>query len=139
MGRTRQTITINDVIAINRHMIRHFGGIFFEGDDNLANRGALEYVLDELEASLYGSPIHPDIFSKAAALMCHIITRHIFHDGNKPTGLAACAFLLQLNGYHLRLNQAHYEPAEIAVNVATGKMTSEQICNWLKANTEPIS
>ena len=29
-------------------MISKFGGIFFEGDNNLANPGSLEYVLEEI-------------------------------------------------------------------------------------------
>jgi len=29
-------------------MISLFGGIFFEGDNNLANRGSLEYLLAEV-------------------------------------------------------------------------------------------
>jgi hypothetical protein len=32
---TGKTLTVADVIEINRRMISRFGGIFFEGDDNL--------------------------------------------------------------------------------------------------------
>jgi hypothetical protein len=52
-----KALTIADVIEINRRMISHFGGIFFEGDDNLANHGLLEYALAEIHGSLYGQEL----------------------------------------------------------------------------------
>jgi hypothetical protein len=59
---TSKTLKVADIVEINRRMITHFGGIFFEGDDNLANRGSLEYVLAEIYGSLYGQELYPDIF-----------------------------------------------------------------------------
>ena len=80
MVRTGKTLTVPDVEEINRRMITHFGGIFFDGDDNLANRGSLEYVLDEIHGSLYGHELYPDIFQKAGLIAWRIIIGHIFHD-----------------------------------------------------------
>jgi hypothetical protein len=42
---TGKTLTVADIVEINRRMIAHFGGIFFEGDDNLANREQLMIVV----------------------------------------------------------------------------------------------
>ena len=84
---TGKTLTVADIVEINRRMISHFGGIFFQGDDNLANRGSLEYVLAEIYGSLYGQELYPDIFQKAGLIAWRIIVGHIFHDGNKRTGM----------------------------------------------------
>lgn len=65
---TGKTLTVADIVEINRRMITHFGGIFFEGDDNLANRGSLEYVLAEIHGSLYGQELYPDLFQKAGLI-----------------------------------------------------------------------
>jgi len=75
---TGKTLTIADVVEINRRMITRFGGIFFEGDDNLAQRGSLEYVLAEIHGSLYGQELYPDIFQKAGLISWRIIIGHIF-------------------------------------------------------------
>ena len=50
---TGKTLTVRDVVEINRRMISHFGGVFFEGDNNLANRGSLQYLLTEIHGSFF--------------------------------------------------------------------------------------
>jgi hypothetical protein len=70
---TGKTLTLPDVVEINRRMISHFGGIFFEGDNNLANRGSLEYMLEEIHGSLYGRELYPDLFQKAGLIAWRII------------------------------------------------------------------
>jgi len=64
---TGKTLTAADVIEINRRMIAHFGGIFFAGDDNLANRGSLEYALTEIHGALYEQENpHSSVYFKKA-------------------------------------------------------------------------
>ena len=71
MVRAGKTLTVADIVEINRRMIAHFGGIFFEGDNNLAHRGSLEYVLAEIHGSLYGEELYPDLFRKQAYRLSH--------------------------------------------------------------------
>lgn len=135
MGRTRQTISINDIIKINRQMIKIYGGIFFENDNNLANRNSLEYTLAELDASLFGETLHTSVFEKAAILMWRIIVGHVFHDGNKRTGVATAAFLLRQHGYRLNLP---IEIIDIAEGVATKTISLDDLQKWLEDNINTI-
>lgn len=104
MGRVSNKITLAQIIQINRQMIHTFGGIFFEADQNLLKRGSLEYALEEIDAVLFGEELHPNLFEKAATLIYKIIIGHVFHDGNKRTGLATGQLLIMMNGYDLPLH-----------------------------------
>jgi len=132
---TGKTLTVPDVVEINRRMISHFGGIFFEGDDNLANRGSLEYVLEEIHGSLYGQELYPDLFQKAGLIAWRIIVGHVFHDGNKRTGMEACRLFLELNGLVLQMDM---EIVDIALKVATRKIEIEGFIDWLKNRANEI-
>jgi death-on-curing protein len=135
MDGTGQTLTVPDIVEINRRMIAHFGGIFFAGDDNLANRGSLEYVLAEMHGSLYEQELYSDLFQKAGVLAWRIIAGHIFHDGNKRTGIEACRLFLELNGYRLKLEM---EVVEIAVRIATRQISFEEFVEWLRNRSSEL-
>jgi death-on-curing protein len=92
MGGAIETLTVSDVIEINRRMIQEFGGLFFEYDNNLLHPGALEYVLAEINGYLFGEELYPDIFQKAGLIAWRINTGHIFHDGNKRTSMKHVAY-----------------------------------------------
>jgi len=66
--------------------------------------GLIQAAIDRQSVSPYGSEEqYKDIYKKAAALMEAITRWHIFHDGNKRTGLL-CAFLyLYTNKYYLAI------------------------------------
>jgi death-on-curing protein len=126
---TGKTLTVRDVVEINRRMISHFGGIFFEGDNNLANRGSLEYLLAEIHGSLYGQELYPDLFQKAGLIAWRIIVGHMFHDGNKRTGMESCRLFLELNGYILKMDM---EIVDIALRIATHDIEFDAFVDWLK-------
>jgi len=132
---TGKTLTVPDVIEINRRMIAHFGGIFFDGDDNLANRGSLEYVLAEIHGSLYELELYPDVFQKAGLIAWRIITGHIFHDGNKRTGMESCRLFLELNGYTLRMDMGI---VDMAIRIATHETSFEEFVDWLRNRSREL-
>ena len=129
---TGKTLTVVDIVEINRRMISHFGGIFFQGDDNLANRGSLEYVLAEIYGSLYGQELYPDIFQKAGLIAWRIIVGHIFHDGNKRTRMESCRLFLELNGHKLQMD---IEIVDVALRIATHEIEFNDFVDWLKIRT----
>lgn len=136
MGRTRKTVNLlefSDIVLINRRMIDKYGG-FFEGDDNLLNPGSLEYVLDAIHGLLFETDPYPTVAEKAAALAWWIITRHVFHDGNKRTGMEACRMLLDLNGYTMRIDQ---EVVDVATHIAERELSFPQFVRWLEKTVEP--
>ena len=132
---TGKTLTAADVIEINRRMISHFGGVFFAGDDNLANRGSLEYALTEIHGALYEQELYPNLFQKAGLIAWRIITGHIFHDGNKRTGMESCRLFLELNGYVLKMDMAI---VDIALRIATHEISFEEFVEWLRNKSTEV-
>lgn len=134
MDGTGKVLEFADILEINRRMVQTFCGIFFEGDDNLASPGSLEYILEAIQGSLFGYDPYPTLVEKAAALAWRIITGHVFHDGNKRTGMEACRLLLDLNGYVMRIDT---EVVEVAVQIASGELGFADFVRWLEARVEP--
>ena len=134
MGGTLQVLTVRDIVEINRRMIEEFGGVFFTGDRNLANPGSLEHVLEEVQGSLFEHEVYPTIVEKAAAIAWRIIRGHVFHDGNKRTGMEACRIFLDLNGYVMYID---FEIVKVAIRVAIGDMEFGEFVHWLKKRTNP--
>jgi death-on-curing protein len=56
--------------------------------------------------------LYPTLKEKAAALAHHIISRHVFVDGNKRTGIHICWAFLQSNDTKLALDLSIIELAE---------------------------
>lgn len=132
-----QTLTDAEIIEINRIMITEFGGLpFAEQTLNLHNPESLYYLVDAIQGSVFGQEIFPTIFDKAAAFPWHIITRHTFNDGNKRTGMEACRVFLELNDYALRMDVG---VIGMALWIAEGKVTQEEVVQWVRECTTPIS
>jgi len=135
MGRALKVLTRADIITINRRMIQLFGGIYFQNDDNLANPRSLDYVLEAIQGSLFGRELFPTILEKAAAIGFRTITRHVFHDGNKRTGMEACRLFLEQNGYLMRIDR---EVVDVAIKIASNQFSLEEFGQWLVARTEML-
>jgi death on curing protein len=132
MVRTFETLTISDVIEINRRMIAEFGGLFFDYNDNLLEPGALEHALIEIESSLFGEELYPDIFQKAGLIAWRINIGHIFFDGNKRTSMEACRLFLEQNNYILKIDN---ELVEIALRIAKHEIGFDTFVEWLRIKT----
>ena len=135
MGGALQVLTDSDIVEINRRMIKEFGGSFYEGDNNLLNPGSLEHVLEEIQGSLFGKEPFPSIFEKSAAICCRIIQNHVFHDGNKRTGMEACRIFLELNGYKMKIDR---EVIDMALSIATSQVEFEDVVQWIKERTTKL-
>jgi death-on-curing protein len=131
MGGTGKTLTVRDIIEINRRMIEQFGGEFF-GEDNLLNPGSLEHVLEEIQGSLFGYEPYPSIIEKAAVISWRIIAGHIFNDGNKRTGMETCRLLLDLNSHTMRIDS---EVVDMALAIASGNVQLDGFIEWLRHRT----
>lgn len=116
-------------------MIEEFGG-FFAGDDNLANPGSLEHVLEAIQGSLFGRELYPTLIEKAAAIGWRIIVGHTFHDGNKRTGMEACRLFLDLNGYDMRID---HEVVRMALQIATKQVQFANFVQWIEQRTKEKS
>jgi death-on-curing protein len=97
----------------------------------------LDYILDAIQgASFGGFDRYPTIFDKAAAVGYHIITRHVFPDGNKRTGTQVCYIILRANGYEMALEPIdEVEDFILRVADSTQGIDLEAFTDWIRART----
>lgn len=121
------------VIAINKLSIELAGGTAHH--NNVRAGMSLGFVENIHTNNLFGEKIYPDIFHQAAAYMFYIIKNHVFHDGNKRTGLATAITLLNWNNIHFQpFNED--KVFDFVIDIASGKNDAqeniEKIALWLR-------
>lgn len=98
------------------------------------HESSLDYLVDIVDAELFGEAMYPEIYHKAGLYLFNIISNHIFTDGNKRTGLDACLLFLEFNGYQLSDTVTNQILTDFILSVASAEQTLELVQNWLKAN-----
>lgn len=73
MERTCKTLTLEEVIEINRLVIDNYGGLFVAETNNVANENSLRYIIDTIDETVFGEERYPTSFLKVAALGWNII------------------------------------------------------------------
>lgn len=121
-------LTYDDVLKIHRRMIEVFGG-----EDGLLSGDSLENCVALPMMSVFKTETSPSLWSKAAALLHCIATRHPFVDGNKRTAWVAAKVFLRVNG--VRLSARVEEAERIVVGVAKGGLDSDQLAEWMKIHS----
>ena len=124
-------LSLTEILLLHARLIQQTGGA--EGVRDLAR---LESAIERPQAMFDGADLYPDLWSKAAALMESLIQNHPFVDGNKRTGLAAAAILLERNGH--RLAADNNEVFDFTMNVARGEVRRQEITRWLEENSERL-
>ena len=132
-----ELLTKADIIVINYKTVKAHGGNYvppysFLHEDNL------DYIVDIIEAEMFGAPLYPTIADKASVYFYNIICNHIFSDGNKRTGLEAAVLFLGGNYYQLRSSLKNSELFDFVTSVASGQVTLDECRAWFKDNIEPI-
>ena len=124
--------TARQVCEVNRRMVEEFGGSFVP-PNNVRNLDALEYILGAVRFSIFSRIMYASLKEKAAAIAHHIISRHIFHDGNKRTAIHIAWEFLRSNGIRISL-----EPTivELSVAIATGDAGQEEVLQWLHSHQQ---
>ena len=87
-------LTIEDILIIAEIHV----------DYQFLHKDRLDYLVEAVGGKLGDTELFPTLFQKAAVYAHHIITGHIFLDGNKRIGLTCALRFLELNGYSRRLN-----------------------------------
>lgn len=141
MGKTSSTLiflTVERIVKVNRYHIEKTKGLYI-GSDNLHARGSLEWVVDAIRYPLFGVHRYPSIEEKAAQLGWVIIGGHVFHDGNKRTGMSVMIAFLKANGYVLRASDD--ELIEVALKIANRSNSGYDVNSlvaWLREQIEPV-
>ena len=141
-----------DFTLINELTIKEHGGNFVP-PFNFLNESSLDYLLEAVNAELFNEEIYPSVSDKAAVYMYHLITGHVFQDGNKRTGLEAALLFLKINGESLNedLIRIEIEPEKtvpekgensneilfhFTMEIASGKITLDVCRAWFEENLE---
>jgi len=119
------------VLAIHDDLIRLYGGIY-----GVRDASALDSALHMPQAQFSGQFLHSTIFHMAAAYGFHLCQNHPFLDGNKRAAGMVMFTFLQLNGLEPTATEIDYYQAMMAV--ASGRMSKEQLADWLQAATNGI-
>ena len=146
-------LTKDDICLINKMTADRHGGNF-ELPNNFHNENPLDYLIEAVEAEMFGNPLYPEMYDKAGLNMFNINGGHIFTDGNKRTALESALLFLKLNGYKLKeqlskiqLNEklipsngnlSNEILLEFALEVASSKHNLEEVQSWFKENIERI-
>ena len=119
--------TAEQVCDINYRMIKATGGRW-DPPDNGQNLGSLEYVLYAISSTFFGVDRYPSLKEKAAGLAHHIISRHVFNDGNKRTGMQIALEFLEKNSLPIRV-----DPSLITIAEALGEGSADaaDFLRWL--------
>lgn len=118
-----------DITRINYLTIQDVGGNFVP-PTNFLHEENLDYLIEAVEAEMFGEPLYREVYDKAGVYFFNIICNHIFQDGNKRTGLEASLLFLQLNGYDLVVDDDLL--TNFTLSVASGEQSLEQVQSWFR-------
>lgn len=99
-----------------------------------ASRGDLaESALHAPEAGFGDEEFYPDVYDKAAVLVCRLAWNHPLPDGNKRAAWATLVMFIDLNGGKWDPDPPVVDDAEQTVMaIAAGKVDEEWVAGWLR-------
>ena len=105
------------------------------GTYHLLDEDRLHYLIDAVSGKFGDVELYPTLPQKAAVYAHHIITGHIFLDGNKRTGLHCAISFLEFNGCTLRLDLDD-SIIDLGFKIADGTITdieviADRIQSWI--------
>lgn len=92
-------LTENLIIELNERVIKRYSPKEIIG---VREPGALEMLVNAPKEIVFGQELYPTIYEKAAILMTNTATKHVFHNGNKRTALAAMHLFMKLNHFETK-------------------------------------
>ncbi len=83
-----------------------------------------------------GNSLYPSIFDKAAQLCYGLANNHSFVDGNKRTALHSMLVYLEIND--IKINYEKIELEQIIIDIASSKINSSNLSEWLLEHSSTI-
>lgn len=112
-------LTVDNAMQVHSRALRQDGGL-----PGIRSAELLESALAAPQSSMFGTLLHPDLPSQAAAYLFHLSRNHPFVDGNKRTALACTLLFLRLNGMQpIPVAEAY----ALTLHTATGVLNKAQI------------
>ncbi|MFN3848284.1 MAG: type II toxin-antitoxin system death-on-curing family toxin [Spirosomataceae bacterium] len=131
-------LTKSQIIRLNKATVDEHGGNFMP-PSNFLHEENLDYLIEIVQAEMFGEPLYPSITDKAAVYCYNIICNHIFTDGNKRTGLASALIFLNLNGFDIANNIDNQTLTNFIIKVASGESSLEECREWFSQNSVVIT
>ena len=100
------------------------------GTVGIRDTALLDSALNTAFQSFGSNELYPSIEEKAARLGFNLVSNHAFVDGNKRIGLLVMLTFLEING--VKLSFSDDELVEIGLSLSSGKMTYENLVEWIK-------
>ncbi len=119
-------LTIEDILKV---------AIDYVDDYQVLKENQLHYLVEAVGGKFGDIEFYPTIFQKAAVYAHHIITGHIFLDGNKRIGMHCMLLFLNINGYFLLLDLDD-SIIDLGFKIADGTITNitviaDRIQSWV--------
>ena len=122
-------ITPEEVIKLHELSIQFFGG-----SSGIRDLDLLESAVARPFQTFESEELYTSVYEKSAALLESIIKNHPFVDGNKRTGFLAAFVFLRKN--NISITAPEDEAYEFVVDLASSKISFEEIVAWLKQSTQ---
>ena len=126
-GQSLTYLTVEDILIVAHRQV---------GNYQLLKENQLRYLVQIVGETLGDTELFPTLTQKAAVYAHHIITRHIFLDGNKRIGLDCALWFLVLNSCSLQRNIDN-SIIELGMKIADGTITdleviADHIQSWIR-------
>ena len=112
------------IIKLHNSLISKTGGM-----DGVRDKNLLDSAIKSPFQTFDGKELYPDLYDKASQLCYSLIENHPFADGNKRIGVHLTLLFLKINNEKLKYTQK--ELIDFGFNIASGKMTRDDIKEWL--------
>ena len=119
-----------DLLQIRTKLAAQVGDSFDEW-----NLNGLQSALATPRQSMFGEEFFPTLWDKAGVLLTLLIKNHPFYDGNKRIAFIAVREFLWRNGWTLQADPR--QAAQFTTAIATGRLDSAQVVDWLRSHAEP--
>ncbi|MEL6748435.1 MAG: type II toxin-antitoxin system death-on-curing family toxin [Pseudomonadota bacterium] len=116
------------ILEAHRASVTHFGGA-----DGVRNEGGFDSALARPLNIIAYEGDSASVYRLAAAVGAGISQNHPFVDGNKRTAILASIVTLWVNGYVLDVSER--EMTDKVLALASNKLTEDELCAWLEANS----
>jgi death on curing protein len=126
-----QYLSPEQVLFLHSRMISVTGGAH-----GVRDLGMLLSALGRPQATFEDRELYPDLFTKTAALMDSLVRNHPFVDGNKRTSITAAGIFLEINSYHLTVE--NNEMVSFSLACAQSQLSLDEIANWFKQHSAPM-
>jgi len=130
---------MKNIVFIPRNIILYFHEQLIQiygGTPGIRDERMLDSALEQPKTTYGGKYLHDTIIKMAAAYGYHLCKNHPFIDGNKRMALVAMDVFLQRNGYEIIASEK--EAYRMMFELYCGKISKEELTDWLEANTLPV-